>query len=84
MPLECAAAAVCALGAARKCLRPVRFGACVLVLVQGAAAGLLPDVHGSLSFGACALVFMAVHIWSMGAGAALPANIFCYLVSMLA
>ena len=65
----------------------------VLVLVQG-AAGLLPDVSGSLSVGACVLVSLQAAAgccisdvydsvrsnWSVGAGVMLPTNIFCILL----
>ena len=83
-------------GAAARYMCTVRFGAWVLVLMQDAAAGLLPDAYGSLSFGACLLVslsgrcrrrcqmFMAVHDLECGCRCMLPTNIFCCLGSMLA
>ena len=81
-----------------KCLCDMRFGARVLVLMQGAAVGLLPDVYGSLSFGAwmqgaaakrfsaqycITVMFMAVHDLECGCWC-LPTKIFCYLRPMQA
>ena len=81
-----------------KCLCHVLFGVWVLVLMQGAAVGLLPDCYGSLSVGACVLVspqpaagcrcqmFIAVGDLECGRwcrAAHNAHNIFCYLGSMV-
>ena len=64
----------------------------MLVVMQGALAGLLPDVYGSLSFGACVSFFLLQArcrvllpiVYGSARCVMLHASILCYLGSMLA